>query len=183
MNLPAKYTKGMGKKGKDNLLKFIDNGGKVIAWGRSVEHFMGMLELDRGEGNKEEFRLPISNVVSSFQSRGFEAIGAHAKVNALQNHPLVLGFEESFPIFFNSDAIFETSIPFFDTDRRVILSFPEGDPRLSGYMKNGELLEHKAALVWIKKNKGQLVLFGFNPQYRGQTSGTYKLIFNSILME
>jgi hypothetical protein len=50
-------------------------------------------------------------------------------------------------------------------------------------MKNGELLENKAAMVWVKKNKGQLLLFGFNPQFRGQTSGTFKLIFNALLLE
>lgn len=183
MNLPPEFAKGMGSKGKENVLKFVNEGGKVIAWGRSVEHFMGMLAFEKGKDDKEEFVLPVKNVVKSLQSSGFEATGAHANVDVLPNHPITLGYNSALPIFFNSDAVFETSIPYFDTDRRVILSFPEKNQRLSGYMKKGELLENKAALVWVKKNKGQLILFGFNPQYRGQTSGTFGLIFNSLLMK
>ena len=183
MNLPPEFSKGMEKKGKQNVLKFIDDGGKVLSWGQSTELFMGMLEIEHDKGRKEEFTLPVSNVASSLTKNGLEAISMHVNINALEKHPLTLGLPKSFPIFFTGSPVFETSIPYFDTDRRVILSFPEGDPRLSGYMKKGELLEHKAAMVWLQKNKGQLILFGFNPQFRGQTSGTFKLIFNALLAD
>lgn len=181
MNMPPEYTKGMGKQGKQNLLKFIDNGGIVLSWGQSTELFLGMQEVEQGKDSKEEFTLPVTDVSASLAKDGFEAIGCHVKVNSIK-HPLTLGMPSSFPIFFTGSPVFETSVPYFDTDRRVVLSFPEGDPKLSGYIKHGELLEHKAALVWVKKNKGQLVLFGFNPQFRGQTSGTFKLLFNSLLL-
>jgi len=36
--------------------------------------------------------------------------------------------------------------------------------------------------VWLKKGKGQMVLFGFNPIFRASTQGSFKLLFNSILM-
>jgi hypothetical protein len=181
MNMPPEYTKGMGKQGKQNLLKFIDDGGIVLAWGQSTELFVGLQEIERGKDVKEEFTLPVSDVSSSLIKDGFEAIGCHVKVNSIK-HPLTYGMPSSFPIFFTGNPVFETSVPYFDTDRRVILSFPEGDPKLSGYIKKGELLEHKAALVWVSKNKGQLILYGFNPQFRGQTSGTFKLLFNGLLL-
>lgn len=181
LNLPPEYSKGMGKKGKSNLMQFIDQGGKVISWGQSTELFLGMLEFDIDKEKKEEFTLPVSNVSASLARNGLEAIGCHVKVNSLKDHPLTYGLPSSFPIFFTGSPVFETSIPYFDTDRRVILEFPEGDPTLSGFIKKGELLENKAAMVWIRKNKGQVVMFGFNPQFRGQTSGTFKLIFNALI--
>jgi hypothetical protein len=181
MNMPPDYTKGMGKKGKQNVLKFIDGGGMVVAWGQSTELFTGIQEIEIDKDTNEEFMLPINNVASGLTTNGFETIGAHVLVNAIQDHQLTFGIDESIPILLNGGIVFETSIPSFDTDRRVILSFPIGDPRLSGYIKKGELLENKAAMVWVKKNKGQLILFGFNPQYRGQTSGNFKLIFNALL--
>jgi ferredoxin-fold anticodon binding domain-containing protein len=183
MNLPPQFAKGMGTKGKNNLLKFIDNGGKVLSWGQSVDLFLGMLTIELEKDKKEEFSLPVSDVSSTISKNGLEAIGCHVKVNSLQSSTLTYGMPSAFPIFFTGSPVFETSIPYFDTDRRVILTYPEGDPKLSGYMKNGELLENKAAMVWVKKNKGQLFLFGFNPQFRGQTSGAFKLIFNALLLE
>lgn len=183
MNLAPEYSKGMEKKGKNNLMKFINEGGIVLSWGQSTELFMGMLEVELDKGSKEEFTLPVFNVANSLSKNGLEAIGCHVMVSSLKDHPLTYGMPESFPIFFTGDPIFETSIPYFDTDRRVILSFPEGDPGLSGYIKEGELLENKAAMVWLKKSKGQVILLGFNPQFRGQTSGTFKLIFNALLFK
>jgi hypothetical protein len=182
MNYPPEFAKGMGKKGKQNVVKFIDDGGKVIAWGQSTDLFLGMQEFEIGKDSKEEFTLPLTDVASALAKNGLEAIGCHAKVHAI-THPITYGMPKTFPIFFSGGPVFETTIPYFDTDRRVILSFTEGDPRMSGYIKNGELLENKAALVWVKKNKGQLLLYGFNPQFRGQTSGTFKLVFNSLLMD
>ena len=67
-------------------------------------------------------------------------------------------------------------------DRRVIAKFPEKNILLSGYSENQELLGNKSAMIWLKKGKGQLVLFGFNPQFRASTQGSYKLLFNSLLL-
>ena len=43
------------------------------------------------------------------------------------------------------------------------------------------LLSPKAALVEVKMGKGRIVLFGFRPQYRGQSLATIPLLFNAIL--
>ena len=43
-------------------------------------------------------------------------------------------------------------------------------------------LAGKAAMVWLKKGKGKLVLMGFNPQFRASTTSNYKLLFNGILL-
>ena len=67
-------------------------------------------------------------------------------------------------------------------DRRVIGKHPEDDILQSGYCEKVELLSNRSNIIWLKKGKGQLVLFGFSPHFRGSTDGTFKLIFNSILL-
>jgi glutamine amidotransferase-like uncharacterized protein len=68
-------------------------------------------------------------------------------------------------------------------DRRVIAYYPEKEVLASGYAENESQLEGKAALVWVKKGKGQLVMYGFAPQFRASTTGTYKLLFNALLLK
>ena len=85
--------------------------------------------------------------------------------------------------FFLGNPVLSTSQPIFDTDRRVLGSFPEKDILLSGYIEKEEKLSNHPAIVWIKKGKGQLVLFAFDPIFRASVPVTYKLLFNALLME
>ena len=67
-------------------------------------------------------------------------------------------------------------------DRRVIGSFPEEDILMSGYAEKEELLEKTPAMVWLKKGRGQVVLYSFVPNFRGSIPATNKLIFNALLL-
>ena len=86
-------------------------------------------------------------------------------------------------VFSRGRPVFATSIPYFDTDRRVIANYPDENVLASGYAKNNELLEGKPAMVWAKKGKGNFVFYGFYPQFRASTAGTYKLLFNALLLD
>src|SRR5256885_3014360 len=49
-----------------------------------------------------------------------------------------------------------------------------------GWVLHPERVAGRAALVRVKLGTGQVVLFGFRPQYRGQSIVTYPLLFNSL---
>ena len=61
-------------------------------------------------------------------------------------------------------------------------NYPEENILMSGYAEHPELMGGKTAIVWIRKGKGQMILMGFNPQFRVSTPATFKLLFNAILM-
>lgn len=176
------YVKGMGKKGMDNLMTFLDKGGIIVSWGSSTALFEGALEIP-GEGQKEEFQLPFRDLSDQLRGSGMYVAGSLLEVNITPDHPLTYGMPEKAGIYFGRNTAFSTSVPRFDMDRRVIAKFPEKDILLSGYSENEELLGNTSAMIWLKKGKGQLVLFGFNPQFRASTQGSYKLLFNSLLLK
>jgi hypothetical protein len=64
----------------------------------------------------------------------------------------------------------------------VIMRFSDAKTMLlSGLLdKGGSIAEH-AAIVDAHLGKGNVLLFGINPIYRGETIGTYGLVFNAIL--
>ncbi len=68
------------------------------------------------------------------------------------------------------------------SDIRIIARYPT-DPKqilLSGWALGAEKIAGKAALVEFTIGKGKIVLFGFRPQYRGQSLATFPLLFNAI---
>lgn len=179
---PPEYTKGLGKKGMENLMTFLDKGGRIISWGRSTDLFTGPLEIARSKDDKEQFQLPVRNLAESVKKAGFYAPGSLIKIVLNEGHPLTYGMPEEVGVFFRGLGVYQTSPPNFDMDRRVIATFPEDDIVMSGYAENAEKIANKSAVVWLKKGTGQFVLMGFNPQFRGSTHATYKLLFNALFL-
>ena len=179
---PPEYTKGMGKKGFQNLLKFVEDGGIVLSWGASTNLFMGAMKIEKSKEDIEEFQFPIKDISKSLGKKGLYVPGSFVSMQLLKDHPITYGMEENIGVFYRGRPVFETSIPNLDMDRRVIGIFPEEDILLSGYSAHEKELSNKSAMVWLKKGKGQLVLFAFNPQFRASTNVSYKLLFNSLLL-
>jgi hypothetical protein len=62
-----------------------------------------------------------------------------------------------------------------------LASYPkERNPLASGYLLHPERIQGKAAALEVFEGDGRVYLFGFRPQWRGQSHGTYKLVFNAI---
>jgi hypothetical protein len=175
------YVKGIEEKGMQNLMTFSDQGGIIIAWGRSANLFEGVLKI-KHKDSEEEFQLPFRDISDQLVKKGLQVPGSLMKLNLVQDHPLTLGMPEQIGVFSRGRPVFETSVPVFDMDRRVIGTYPEKDVLLSGYSAKDELMGNKAAMIWMKKGKGQYVLYGFGPQFRASTQASYKLLFNALLL-
>ena len=179
---PPEYAKGMGKKGFQKILTFIDDGGIILSWGASTELFMGTLQNEKSKDVIEEYQLPVKDISEDLTKKGLYIPGSFARMVLTKDHPITLGMQEEIGVFYRGTPVFETSVPSLDLDRRVIGKFPEDEILLSGYSENEKLVSNKTGLVWLKKGKGQLVMFAFNPQFRASTNISYKLLFNSLLL-
>ncbi len=180
---PPEFTKGIGKDGMKKLMTFLDQGGLIVSWGRSVRMFKGTLEIPLGKDEGEQFQLPFDDVSEQLQKDGLYFPGSLVKINIIPDHPLTFGLPSEIGVFYRGRPAFTTSLPKFDMDRRVIASFPEKNILLSGYSEKEEKVGNKSAMVWLRKGKGQLVLFAFGPQFRASTQASYKLLFNALLLK
>ena len=54
------------------------------------------------------------------------------------------------------------------------------NPLESGLLLHPEAIQGKAAAVELEYGHGRIVLYGFKPQFRGQSHATYKYIFNEL---
>jgi len=179
---PPEFTKGIGKEGMKKLMNFIGKGGHVIAWGSSTELFKGTLSIGEGTA-KEEFQLPFTDQGEQLGKQGLYVPGSLVNMKIPKEHPVTLGLEKEIGVFYRGKPVFRTSVPNFDMDRRVLGVTPEKEILKSGYIAKEELLGNKSLMIWMKKDKAQFVFFAFNPQFRASTHVSFKLLFNSILLE
>ncbi len=65
---------------------------------------------------------------------------------------------------------------------RVILRYADSkDLLVSGLLDGGSEIAQHAAVVDVPLDKGHVVLFSINPIWRGETQGSYFMVFNAIL--
>jgi hypothetical protein len=65
---------------------------------------------------------------------------------------------------------------------RVILRYADmKDLFVSGLLDGGDEIAEHAAVIDVPSGRGHVVLFSTNPVWRGQTKGSYFLVFNTIL--
>ena len=65
---------------------------------------------------------------------------------------------------------------------RVILRYADNkDLLVSGLVEGGTEIAQHAAVIDVPVDKGHVVLFSNNPIWRGETQGSYGLVFNAIM--
>ena len=175
------FSKGLGDEGGKDLEAFIEGGGIVVAWGRSTELFFDSVTFGEGD-DAMEIELPVRDDAAQLSKKGLYAPGSLLAVELTTDHPVTWGMPTEFGVFSRGRPVLGTGLPMLITDRRVLGAFPDEDILLSGYAEKAELLADRPAMVWVRAGHGQLVLFGFQPQFRASIPGTYKLVFNALML-
>ncbi|HSK62689.1 MAG TPA: hypothetical protein VK893_02570, partial [Pyrinomonadaceae bacterium] len=69
-----------------------------------------------------------------------------------------------------------------DQRPRVVLRYADSrDLFVSGLLDGGDEIAQRAAVIDVPSGNGHVLLFSTNPFWRGQTKGSYFLVFNAIL--
>ena len=187
--MPPEYTGGLGQEGVKGLRKFVEQGGTLVCLNRASDFGI------------EQFELPLRDVVADIPEREFFVPGSILRIELDTSDPLAEGMPKESIAWVEDSPVFEIIGTGSGSDRintplgrignssdrvdppnvRVIARYPsDKNPLLSGWLLGESRIRGKAALVEVTMGKGRIILFGFRPQYRGQSLATYPLFFNAI---
>ncbi len=128
----------------------------------------------------QQFKLPVKNVVAGLRSEDFFLRGTIVGVTTDPKHQVMAGMPEEAAVFADSSPVFEIEEGFKGA---VLARYREsGSPLLSGYLIGEKYLNGKAAALDVRLDAGHVILLGFRPEWRGQSFGTFKVLFNAALL-
>ncbi|PYS83775.1 MAG: hypothetical protein DMF67_07575 [Acidobacteria bacterium] len=169
-SMPEELTGGLGREGVKALREFVEQGGTLVALNQASDFAV------------EQFGLPLRDVTEGLKRTEFYCPGSILRTVLDTTQPIAAGMPRESIAWVEDSPVFEiTNEKVANVSVRVVARYPEaGTPLLSGWLLGAERIRGKAALVDVGLGKGHIYLFGFRPQYRGQSLATYPLFFNAI---
>jgi Zinc carboxypeptidase len=161
---PVELTGGIAAAGAANLKQFVEAGGTLICFDAACEFAI------------KQFGLPLRNALENAKSTDFYCPGSIVALEVDTTQPLARGLGHLVDAYFISSSAFETT----DPSVRVVARYAKENVLRSGWLLGEDKLKGRIALASVKVGKGEVVLFGFRPQHRGQTWGTFPFIWNAI---
>ncbi len=166
LDVPEPYAGGISDEGSIALKKFVAEGGTLVALNGAADAAIDL------------FALPVSNVVKGVDADKFFCSGALLQISLKQPSRATAGEPAEPIVMFSRGPVFEARRGF---KGNVLASYaPTGNPLRSGVLLHPEAIQGKAAALEVEYGKGRVFLYGFRPQWRGQTHGTYKMLFNLL---
>jgi hypothetical protein len=165
--VPPQFEGGIGPDGGRAIDRFVRDGGTLVCVNRSSA--FAIMQLD----------LPVVDSAAGLGSRRFYASGSLLRVTTDPAHALMAGMPADAAVFFDDGPVF---VPLDGFEGDVLAKYPaEGSPLMSGYLLGEAYLQGRAAALDVRHGKGHVVLIGFRPQWRGQTFGTFRVLFNAAI--
>jgi hypothetical protein len=180
--MPNEYVGGLGLMGAIALEQYVIDGGTVVAFDQASAFAI------------EQFGLPVKDVTDGLPTSEFFIPGSLIRTSINTEHPLAYGMRDTVAASFSRSRAFEpvrqdkmgeggredTELP-EPPPVEVVARYAEQDLLMSGWaLGEKKHIGGEAALLRVQEGEGDVVLFGFRPQFRGQPRGTYKLLFNAL---
>ena len=187
--MPREFTGGLGHAGVKALREFVEEGGTLVCLNRASDFAV------------EQFKLPLRDVTKEWSEKEFFVPGSILSIELDTSNSIAAGMPKESIAWVEDSPVFEiipgsAAVPpavsaqgeraepypaISASNVRTIARYPtDRNPVLSGWLLGGNRIRGKAALVEVQMGKGRIILFGFRPQYRGQSLATYPLFFNAI---
>ena len=176
---PAEYQGGITQQGVSHLYDFVEAGGILVTFDSASALPLG------------DFDLPILDISTEYSANDYYVPGSLLEIVVNSTHPIGYGMPARAPGFFSRSPVFsvrsqkdsDNALEPRNQNVSIVARYPETNMLLSGWMVGEKVLANRAAVVEAKLGRGKVVLLGLRAQHRGQTHGTYKLLFNSLFLK
>lgn len=175
------YVGGIGSEGVVALQQFVQQGGTLVCIDDSCN-----LPITH-------FNIPVRNVVRGKKTEDFFCPGSLLRVWVDRQHPVGRGMPEWVSGYFTRSQAFEIiekprkqenedpRSPEVRFPAQVVARYSDTVLLDSGWIRGGQLIADKPAIVEVQYGRGRILLLGFRVQHRCQSHGTFPLLFNAIL--
>ena len=158
-----RYTGGLGEAGRIALRDFVAAGGTLICLGPACDWAVAALGLR------------VRNVLAELGTDEFYLPGSMLRASFDPTHPVAYGMPPEATVLHAGSPAYEVRAG------TVVGRYPPTSILQSGWALGEKHLADQACVVACAFGAGKVILLGPRVQFRAQTRGTYKLLFNSIL--
>ena len=178
--IPVEFRAWLGRITVDRtmpqLKKFVESGGSIVTIGSSTT----MAEL---------LGIPIKSYLTEKGPDGrdralpqdkFYIPGSLLKANFDNTNPLAYGMPETADVVFDNSPVFRLD-PDAQSKHTKSVAWFSGDKVLdSGWAWGQQYLDGATAVAEATVGEGKVLLLGPEVAFRGQSHGTFKLLFNGL---
>jgi hypothetical protein len=176
-DVPFEFRSHLGRMTPETtipqLRAFVEAGGTIVAIGSSAENLV------------THFKLPLANHLvengDALPRSKYFVPGSVLTARVNTTHPAAAGMKERTDFFFDNSPVFRLTNP-QDSSVRVIATFDTDKPLKSGWAWGQAALKDGIAAAEVKVGKGTVYLYGPEILHRAQPHGTFKLLFNALLL-
>jgi hypothetical protein len=174
------YTGGLGIAGLAQLDAFVRNGGTLIAFDSATD-----LPV-------QFFPVPVRSLITPEESADSASLSAYyspgsiLRVTVDTTNPIAFGMPPEAYVFSSGGRAWDITLfrEFNTGDRQVrsVARYAAKNLLASGWVSGEKTVLGRHILLDARHGAGRVVLFGFRPQFRGQTFGTFKFLLNAIYL-
>jgi hypothetical protein len=161
---PEEFRRGIGPGAGDALRAFAEDGGRIVAISDATPWVI------------DAMGLPVS--AEGGRSGDTYAPGTLLRVELNEQSRISRGMPSEVSAYYASGYRYTPSA--WPEPTIVAARYSDRDLLVAGFLDGGGSLEGAPAVIQVPLGVGEVVLFGFHPQRRAQTDGTFPLLFNAL---
>ena len=182
-DVPEQYRGMLGSYNSPQVMPalkaFVDDGGVIVGIGRSTTNLAQLFGLPVGNHLMER---TADGTLRPVAVEKYYVPGSVLRVAVDNTAAVAQGFDRHVDVFFDNSPVFSLSPDAALKGVRPIAWFDTPQPLRSGWAFGEGYLEGGVEAIEATVGKGRLFLFAPEITFRGQPHGTFKFLFNALLL-